>query len=137
MAWILAKRLKSVFTDDMDHCYFTGYPYPHIHHIFCGSRRKISERYGFVIPLAPYLHEFQKGSVHDNPNHGLDLELKQMAQRYFEEHIGSREMTYGCYRGNDKLQIPYILDTGNKNVICDGENLTVTFTMSSYCKMIY
>ena len=59
--------------------------------IFCGSRRKISERYGFVIPLAPYLHEFQKGSVHDNPNHGLDLELKQMAQRYFEEHIGSRE----------------------------------------------
>ena len=83
--------MKSVFTDDMDHCFFTGYPYPHIHHIFCGSRRKISERYGFVIPLAPYLHEFQKGSVHDNPNHGLDLELKQMAQRYFEEHIGSRE----------------------------------------------
>ena len=91
MVWTLAKRLKSVFTDDMDHCFFTGYPYPHIHHIFCGSRRKISERYGFVIPLAPYLHEFQKGSVHDNPNHGLDLELKQMAQRYFEEHIGSRE----------------------------------------------
>ena len=23
--------------------------------------------------------------------YGLDLELKQMAQRYFEEHIGSRE----------------------------------------------
>lgn len=50
---------------------------------------------------------------------------------------GRCEMTYGCYRGNDKLQIPYILDTGNKNVICDGENLTVTFTMSSYCKIIY
>lgn len=44
-----------------------------------------------MIPLAPYLHEFQKGSVHDNPNHGLDLQLKQMAQRYFEEHIGNRE----------------------------------------------
>ena len=55
------------------------------------SGRKIIKAYGFVIPLAPYLHEFQKGSVHDNPNHGLDLELKQMAQRYFEEHIGSRE----------------------------------------------
>lgn len=50
---------------------------------------------------------------------------------------GRCEMTYGCYRGNDKLQIPYILDTGNKNVICDGENLTVTFTMSSYCRIIY
>lgn len=44
-----------------------------------------------MIPLAPYLHEFQNGSVHDNPNHGLDLQLKQMAQKHFEEHIGSRE----------------------------------------------
>lgn len=91
MVWILAKRLKSVFTEDMEHCYLTGATYPHIHHIFYGSRRKLSERYVFVIPLAPYLHEFGKGSVHENPNCGLDLELKQMAQRYFEKNIGSRE----------------------------------------------
>lgn len=52
---------------------------------------KKSEEYGFVIPLAPHLHEFTPESVHGNPNSGLDLELKQMAQRYFEEHYGTRE----------------------------------------------
>ena len=85
------KRLKSVFTDDMEHCYFTGLPEPHIHHIFYESRRKISERYGFVIPLVPYLYVNAKGSVHESPNHGIDLQLKQKAQRYFEENIGDRD----------------------------------------------
>lgn len=85
------KKLWSVFTDDMEHCYFTGLPEPHRHHIFYGSRRKISEEYGFVIPLAPHLHEFGKCSVHEHPNSGLDLRLKRMAQEYFENHYGSRE----------------------------------------------
>lgn len=87
----MAKRLKSVFTEDMEHCYFTGTPYCHRHHIFYGSRKQLSENYDFIIPIASYLHENFPGSVHDNPNHGLDLELKQMAQTYFEEHIGTRE----------------------------------------------
>ena len=56
-----------------------------------GSRRQLSERYGFVIPVAAHLHEFAPGSIHDNPNKGLDLKLKQMAQTYFEEHYGTRE----------------------------------------------
>lgn len=91
MVLILAKRLKSVFTDDMEHCYFTGTPHCHRHHIFYGSRRAISERYGFIIPVACYLHEFAPDSIHENPNKGLDLKLKQMAQIYFEEHNGTRE----------------------------------------------
>lgn len=88
---ILAKILKSIFTTDMEHCYFTGLPEPHRHHIFYGSRRALSEKYGFVIPLAPHLHICGKYSVHECPNRGLDLRLKQMAQTYFEEQIGSRE----------------------------------------------
>lgn len=87
----MAKKLRSVFTDDMEHCYFTGTQYCHRHHIFYGPYRSKSEKYEFVVPLAYYLHEFEKGSVHDNPNTGLDLELKQMAQTYYEEHIGNRE----------------------------------------------
>ena len=87
----MSKKLRSAFTDDLDHCYFTGRPYPHIHHIFPGSRRKISEMYGYVIPLAADLHEFQPESVHENPNHGIDLHLKQMAQLHFEKNLGSRE----------------------------------------------
>ena len=49
----MSKKLWSVFTDDMDHCYFTGtYPVER-HHIFGSSNRKNSEKYGFVIPLRP------------------------------------------------------------------------------------
>lgn len=75
----------------MEHCYFTGTPYCHRHHIFYGSRRKLSETYGFVIPVAAWMHEFEPDSIHGNPNKGLDLKLKQMAQTYFEEHYGDRE----------------------------------------------
>lgn len=44
-----------------------------------------------MIPLAADLHEFQSGSVHENPNHGIDLHLKQMAQLHYEKNHGSRE----------------------------------------------
>ena len=87
----MKKKLWSVFTDDMEHCYFTGTPYCHRHHIFYGPYRNKSEEYGFVIPLASQLHEFEPESVHGNPNQGLDLQLKQMAQQYFEEYYGTRE----------------------------------------------
>ena len=30
-------------------------------------------------------------SVHGNPNEGLDKKLKQMAQTYYEERIGTRD----------------------------------------------
>ena len=42
------KRLWSVFTDDMEHCYFTGAAPVERHHIFPGNpNRKNSEKYGF------------------------------------------------------------------------------------------
>ena len=85
------KRLWSVFTDDMAHCFITGQTDVHIHHIFPGARRKQSERCGFVVPLVYYLHEYRKDSVHENPNTGLDLKLKQMAQEYWESHYGNRK----------------------------------------------
>lgn len=85
------KKLWSVFTDDLSHCYFTGSPQCHVHHIFPSKNRKLSEKRGFVIPLVYYLHEFGRYSVHANPNTGIDLELKQMAQLYYEEHYGARD----------------------------------------------
>ena len=85
------KQLRSVLTDDMEHCYITGAPNPHIHHIFYSAYRKQSELYGFVVPLRHDLHIYGPDSVHMNPNRGLDLHLKQLAQAYYEEHFGSRE----------------------------------------------
>lgn len=83
------KRLYSVFTYDMDHCYFTSSAPVERHHIFGGNNRKNSEKYGFVIPLRPDLHP---NGVHAGKNAAdIDLNLKKMAQKYFEENYGTRD----------------------------------------------
>ena len=83
--------IKSVLTDDLDHCYVTGSNHVHIHHVFPGTgRRKLCDMFGFFVPLEPRLHNMSSESVHSNPNKGLDLQLKQECQRYFEAHCGSR-----------------------------------------------
>ena len=83
------KRLWSVFTDDMDHCFYTGKSPVERHHIFGASNRKHSEKYGYVIPLSPELHP---NGVHANDNaRQLDEILKKMAQAHFESHHGTRD----------------------------------------------
>lgn len=83
------KRLWSVFTEDMDHCYFTGACPVERHHIFGGANRKNSEKYGFIIPLRPDLHP--NGVFAGTDARRMDINLKQMAQEYFESHNGSRD----------------------------------------------
>lgn len=87
----MAKQLWSVFTDDMDHCYFTGSPYVERHHIWEGRQgyKSKSEKYGFVIPLRYDLHP--NGARASQTGRALDIKLKQMAQYYYEEHYGTRE----------------------------------------------
>ena len=85
------KRLCSVFTDDMDHCFFTGSALVERHHIFGGSSRKASEKYGFVVPLRPDLHPNGVMFVRSEENLQIDQKLKKMAQQYYEAHYGSRE----------------------------------------------
>ena len=83
--------IKSILTADLEHCYVTGSGNVAIHHVFPGvGRRKLCEKYGFIVPLAPTFHNMSDVSVHSNPNKGLDLQLKQECQRYFELHCGSR-----------------------------------------------
>lgn len=40
------KKLFSVLTDDLEHCIITGDANVAIHHVFNGSNRKLSEKYG-------------------------------------------------------------------------------------------
>lgn len=84
------KKLKSVLTDDMDHCLFTGSPYIERHHVFGSYNRKRSEKYGFIAPLGYDLHP---NGARVNPEYGnkVDEFLKQSCQRYYEENIGTRE----------------------------------------------
>lgn len=84
-------KLYSVFTEDMDHCYFTGSPYVERHHIFGGHSRKHSTLRGFVVPLRYDLHP-NGVRFHPSPeNNRIDDELKQMAQLYYESHYGTRD----------------------------------------------
>lgn len=85
----MGKKLTSVFTDNMDHCLFTGYAPVERHHIFGGNNRKRSEEYGFVVPLRPDLHP--NGVFAGADAKLIDKRLKQMAQEYYEEHYGTRE----------------------------------------------
>ncbi len=87
----MGKRLTSVFTDDLDHCYYTGSPIVERHHIFEGRQgnKPKSEKYGFIIPLRPDLHP--NGAYASQQGRDLDRPLKQMAQRYYEAHYGTRE----------------------------------------------
>jgi hypothetical protein len=87
----MGKKLWSVFTDDMDKCYFTQSYKAERHHVYPGIFRKKSEAYGYVIPLVYYLHKDAPESAHDKPNSGIDLKLKQMCQEHFEENHGNRE----------------------------------------------
>ena len=83
------KRLWSCFTEDMDHCYFTGSAPVERHHIWGGNNRNNCEKYGFVIPLRPDLHP--NGVNAGKHAKEIDTYLKKMSQQYFEEHYGTRE----------------------------------------------
>ena len=85
----MAKRLWSVFTDDMDSCMFTGNSPVERHHVFGGANRKRSEKYGFVAPLRPDLHP--NGVFAGQSAKLVDIRLKKMSQEYYEEHYGTRE----------------------------------------------
>lgn len=85
----MGKKLKSVFTDDLDHCMFTGYAPVERHHIFGGSNRNNSEIRGFIAPLRPDLHP--NGVFAGKDAKAIDLRLKTMAQEYYESHYGTRE----------------------------------------------
>ena len=76
---------KSILQDEKV-CYITGQTNNlHLHHIFRGVNRKISDKYGFVVYLAPWLHNQSDEGVHGKNGRELDLMLKRHAQMKFEE----------------------------------------------------
>lgn len=61
----------------------------HKHHIFGGPNRKWSDKYGLWIWLCPKHHNMSDAGVHFNKP--LDLQVKQIAQREFEDTYGHEE----------------------------------------------
>ncbi len=87
------KRLWSIFTEDMDHCFYTGSNVVERHHIFYGmggGKKELCEKYGYVIPLRPDLHPNGVYAT-EYARTVLDLHLKQECQRDFEARHGTRD----------------------------------------------
>ena len=60
------------------------------HHVFGGNKnRKISEKHGLKVWLCINHHTGTNEAAHRNAE--LDQNLKKMAQRYYECHIGPKE----------------------------------------------
>ena len=55
----------------------------HRHHVFYGPRREASERNGLTVRLCGRHHNLSAQGVHFD--HGLDMEIKALGQRAFEE----------------------------------------------------
>lgn len=81
----MAKK-KSIIVDSMDNCFVCGSPYVEIHHIMYGTaNRKLSDRYGLVVPLC---QEHHRGSTGVHFKRDLDLHLKKLAQEKFDALYG-------------------------------------------------
>lgn len=81
--------MKTVLQSEKE-CIVCGTTYNlHDHHIFFGSRRKASERRGLKCWLCANHHNMSNDGVHHNRI--LDLKLKKFAQKYYEDHYGTRE----------------------------------------------
>ena len=77
------KRLRSVLTDDMDHCIECGKIANHIHHCLYGNKRKQCDEDRLVVPLCYKCHH----DLHE-VNSDLALKYKQLAQMKYEEING-------------------------------------------------
>lgn len=80
------KNLHSAIQNDFDDLIMT-HMYP-VHHVFEGVKnRHKCERYGFLVCIHPAVHD----ECHKATENGPALAYKQECQRYWEDHIGSRE----------------------------------------------
>ena len=78
----MAKKYKSIITQDMEHCYLCGAPAMNTpHHIFFFFFKKKSEKYGLMMPLCFNHHTGPEG-VHTVP--GKMQVTKEFGQTMFE-----------------------------------------------------
>ncbi len=61
----------------------------HCHHIYFGSKRQLSEKFGLKIWLCPTHHNFSNEGIHYNKS--LDEKVKRMAQEKAMEYYGWNE----------------------------------------------
>lgn len=85
----MGKKVKSIIVESMDNCFVCGSPYVEVHHIMYGTaNRKLSDKYGLIVPLCQEHHRGQTG-VHFKRD--LDICLKKLAQEKFNSVYGANK----------------------------------------------
>ena len=90
----LERNRKSVFTNDLEHCYLCGKKKEELHEIFAGRNRLNSMKYDLVLPLCHECHLLNQNNPFFN-----DYWHKQ-GQEYFECNIGTREEFIKIFKRN-------------------------------------
>ena len=90
----LERNRFSIITSDLEHCYLCEIEHKkkatNKHEAFYGTAdRKLSMKYGLVVPLCDQHHTIGNLAVHNN--YFTDIKLKQIAQKKFEEKYGHEE----------------------------------------------
>ena len=77
-------KMNSIITQNTDECYVChAKMFLEKHHVVFGTaNRKLSEKYGLVVPLCPYCPRGKFGVHH---NRRLDLKLRAAAQTAFNK----------------------------------------------------
>lgn len=79
------RKVKSIITDDFEHCYLCGRPAECVHHMLPGAKRKASDRLGLVVPLCNDCHTTGPNAVHSSGGVNILNDLKRIAQSIYEE----------------------------------------------------
>lgn len=90
----LERNRRSVFTDDLEHCYLCGRKKDDLHEVYSGRNRINSIKYNFVLPLCRECHSLNQNNPFFN-----DYWHRQ-GQLYWEEFIGTREEFIKVFRRN-------------------------------------
>lgn len=78
-------KSKSILSNEPC-CYICGNAYyPDVHHIYGGGNRPVSDTNGFWVYVCRRCHTYANYSIHKDPDHKWDLELKQRCQQEYEK----------------------------------------------------
>lgn len=90
----LERNRKSIFTDDLEHCYICGKSKDHLHELFFGRNRLVSIKFSFVIPVCSICHH----RCHFDTD--IISFYRKECQSYYENNIGSRDEFIAEFKRN-------------------------------------
>ena len=99
----LERNRKSIFTDDLEHCYICGKSKDHLHELFFGRNRLVSIKFNFVIPVCSICHH----RCHFDTD--IISFYRKECQSYYEKNISSRDDFLAEFRKN------YIIEKEEKD----------------------